>query len=191
MSTLPKHVRDSPIRLCRKCNDWKPQGVFTPTGRVCRPCRSRIGRKKGEKGALKFYREAAIPGTEAHEKAKQVLGEMMEPKVIRGYGYRRPDGTRPHRRPPRFSHLPAKTRAEAERILQGLMIKHADKLAERGGLYLGSLVAISSRLAQLKVAGKSLPHYNAGRYAFKRHLMIQLGLMEKPVREPVREPQNG
>jgi hypothetical protein len=127
-----------------------------------------------------------VEGSEARERAKLLLEKLMKPNPLRGHQRVKADGTRYHRRPARFSHLPADIRPEAERILGELLHKHRDKLTGPGGwpLY-GSLCAISSRMAQLR--GKSISKYNPGIVRLKNQLKKQLGLIEpQPAVEPPR-----
>ena len=176
---LARQVLESPIRLCKFCHEWKPRDQFKRTGFRCLTCQGNQQRRYS--GLPKFYREAAIPGTPSHEKAKADLERLMQPNLLRNHERFKPNGERYHRRPPRFSHLPADVRVRAEAILLQLMVKYADRLEGPNwqALY-GSLIGIATRMA---IHGRNISRQNYNKHLYKRHLMYALGLIERPQKE--------
>lgn len=178
MSDLPKQVRESPIRLCRKCNQWRDKDLFTFNGRVCHGCKSLAGKRLPN--LPKFNREMAIPGTPANEWAKAKLEELMTRDLLRGHEVKRVG----HKRAPRFSHLPDKVRYVAERLLSVYMARNQEKLSgPNWGKVYGALVAVAARNARWYIEGVSMGHYCSARHGLRNRIMYNLGLKERPVRQ--------
>jgi hypothetical protein len=173
-----KQWLQSPIRLCKFCNQWKDRSLFKPTGHRCSTCQGNQQRRYS--GIPKFNREMAIPGTPANEWAKAKLEELMTRDLLRGHEVKRVG----HNRAPRFSHLPDRVRYVAERLLSVYMARNQEKLSgPNWGKVYGALVAVATRNAKWYVEGVSMGHYCSARHGLRNRIMYNLGLKERPVRQ--------